>query len=108
MEDVLKGLPSRQVTKEALSNLYEDISQNSDEATTAGSGFVSHISPAHRLLRRRNNTRLTHHLTRRNFLKVIDARGKGSKQTGSAEVALDCIRKLNAIEKTAREGKSIG
>ena len=36
---------------------------------------------------------------RRNFVKVIDARGKGAKKTGSAEVALDYIRKLYAIEK---------
>lgn len=38
---------------------------------------------------------------RRNFVKVIDARGKGAKKTGSAEVALDYIRKLYAIEKMA-------
>jgi transposase len=40
---------------------------------------------------------------RRNFVKVIDARGKGSKKTGSAEVALDYIRKLYTIEKVARQ-----
>ena len=40
---------------------------------------------------------------RRNFVKVIDARGKGSKKTGSAEVALDYIRKLYAIEKAGRQ-----
>ena len=40
---------------------------------------------------------------RRNFVKVIDARGKGAKKSGSAEVALDYIRKLYAIEKRARE-----
>jgi transposase len=40
---------------------------------------------------------------RRNFVKVIDARGKGAKKSGSAEVALEYIRKLYAIEKIARE-----
>jgi transposase len=40
---------------------------------------------------------------RRNFVKVIDARGKGVKKTGSAEVALDYIRKLYAIEKAGRQ-----
>jgi transposase len=40
---------------------------------------------------------------RRNFVKVIDARGKGNKKTGSAEVALDYIRKLYAIEKVGRQ-----
>ena len=38
---------------------------------------------------------------RRNFVKVIDARGKGGK-TGSAEVALGYIRKLYRIEEAAR------
>jgi transposase len=42
---------------------------------------------------------------RRNFVKVIDARGKGAKKGGSAEVALEYIRKLYAIEKLARERK---
>jgi transposase len=41
---------------------------------------------------------------RRNFVKVIDARGKGAKKPGSADVAVEYIRKLYAIEKTAREG----
>jgi transposase len=40
---------------------------------------------------------------RRNFVRVIEARGKGPKKTGSAEVALDYIRKLYAIEKVARQ-----
>jgi transposase len=40
---------------------------------------------------------------RRNFVKVIDARGKGAKKSGSAEVALEYIRRLYAIEKVARE-----
>ncbi len=40
---------------------------------------------------------------RRNFVKVIDARGKGNKKTGSAEVALDYIRKLYALEKAGRQ-----
>jgi transposase len=39
---------------------------------------------------------------RRYFVKVIDARPKGTKKTGSAEVALNYIRKLYEIEKTAR------
>jgi transposase len=41
---------------------------------------------------------------RRNFVKVIDARGKGAKKGGSAEIALEFIRKLYRIEKVAREG----
>jgi transposase len=40
---------------------------------------------------------------RRNFVKVIDARGKVSKKTGSAEVALDYIRKLYVLEKAGRQ-----
>lgn len=40
---------------------------------------------------------------RRNFVKVIDARGKGVKKPGSADVALEYIRKLYAIEKVSRE-----
>lgn len=36
---------------------------------------------------------------RRNFVKVIDARPKGTKKTGSADVALEYIRKLYEIEK---------
>jgi transposase len=40
---------------------------------------------------------------RRNFVKVIDARGKGGKKPGSAEVALDYIRELYALEKAARK-----
>lgn len=40
---------------------------------------------------------------RRNFVKVIDARGKRAKKNGSAEVALEYIRKLYLIEKIARE-----
>ena len=44
--------------------------------------------------------------TRRNFVNVIDARSKAKKQKpGSAEVALDYIRKLYAIERTARQGE---
>ena len=40
---------------------------------------------------------------RRNFVKVIDARGKGAKgKTGSAEVALGYIGQLYGIEKAAR------
>ncbi len=40
---------------------------------------------------------------RRNFVKVIDARGKGGKgKTGSAEVALDYIGQLYKIERAAR------
>jgi len=40
---------------------------------------------------------------RRNFIKVIDARGKGAKgKTGSAEVALGHIGQLYRIEKAAR------
>ena len=40
---------------------------------------------------------------RRNFVKVIDARGKGAKgKTGSAEVALGYIGQLYKIEKAAR------
>lgn len=40
---------------------------------------------------------------RRNFVKVIDARGKGARaKTGSAEVALGYIAKLYKIEKAAR------
>jgi len=38
---------------------------------------------------------------RRNFIKVIDARGKGNKKSGSAEVALEYIRRLYVIEKVA-------
>lgn len=42
--------------------------------------------------------------TRRYFVKVIDARGTAvKKKTGSAEVALEYIRKLYAIEKEAKE-----
>lgn len=42
--------------------------------------------------------------TRRNFIKVIDARGKANaKKTGSAEVAVDYIRKLYIIEKAVRQ-----
>jgi transposase len=40
---------------------------------------------------------------RRYFVKVIDARGKSGKKPGSAEVALDYIRQLYAIEKAARK-----
>jgi len=40
---------------------------------------------------------------RRNFVKVIDARPKGSKKTGSAEVALEYIRRIYEIEKPARQ-----
>lgn len=40
---------------------------------------------------------------RRNLVKVIDARGKGAKKNGSAEVALEYIRKFYLIEKIARE-----
>jgi transposase len=41
--------------------------------------------------------------TRRNFVKVIEARGKeAKKKPGSAEVALDYIRKLYLIEKAVR------
>ena len=40
---------------------------------------------------------------RRNFVKVIDARGKAGKKPGSAEVALDYIRELYALEKVARK-----
>ncbi len=40
---------------------------------------------------------------RRNFVKVIDARGKGARgKTGSAEVALGYIGQLYRIEKSAR------
>jgi transposase len=40
---------------------------------------------------------------RRNFIKVIDARGsEAKKKPGSAEVALEYIRKLYVIEKTTR------
>lgn len=40
---------------------------------------------------------------RRNFIKVIDARGKGAKgKPGSAEVALDFIGQLYRIEKASR------
>lgn len=42
--------------------------------------------------------------TRRNFVKVIDARGAGAKKkTGSAEVALGYIGRLYKIERSARE-----
>jgi transposase len=40
---------------------------------------------------------------RRNFVRVIDARGKSGNKPGSAEVALDYIRQLYAIEKAARK-----
>ena len=40
---------------------------------------------------------------RRNFVRVVDARGKGAGKTGSAEVALEYIRKLYAIERVARK-----
>jgi hypothetical protein len=40
---------------------------------------------------------------RRNFVKVIDARGKAGKKIGSAEVALEYIRKLYTIEKVGRQ-----
>ncbi len=41
---------------------------------------------------------------RRNFVKVIDARGKAAKnKPGSAEVALDYIGQLYKVEKIARE-----
>ncbi|NTW37257.1 MAG: IS66 family transposase, partial [Syntrophobacteraceae bacterium] len=39
---------------------------------------------------------------RRNFVRVIDARGKSGKKPGSAEVALDYIRQLYAVEKASR------
>ena len=40
---------------------------------------------------------------RRNFIKVIDARGKeAKKKPGSAEVAVECIRKLYSIEDAVR------
>ncbi|MGC8495441.1 MAG: IS66 family transposase [Syntrophobacteraceae bacterium] len=43
---------------------------------------------------------------RRNFVKVIDARGKvAKKKPGSAEVALDYIGRLYKVEKIARERK---
>jgi transposase len=43
---------------------------------------------------------------RRNFIKVVDARGKGGKsKTGSAEVALGYIGQLYRIEKAAREAE---
>jgi transposase len=43
---------------------------------------------------------------RRNFVKVIDARGKAAKnKPGSAEVALDYIGQLYKIEKIARQRK---
>lgn len=43
---------------------------------------------------------------RRNFVKVIDARGKGGeKKTGSAELALDYIGKLYLIERAARRAE---
>lgn len=43
---------------------------------------------------------------RRNFVKIIDARGKAAKnKPGSAEVALDYIRQLYKIEKIARHGE---
>jgi transposase len=43
---------------------------------------------------------------RRNFVKVIDARGKGGKgKPGSAEVALGYIGELYKIEKTARNAE---
>jgi transposase len=42
--------------------------------------------------------------TRRNFVKVIDARGKDAKnKPGSAEVALEYIRKLYVIEDVVRQ-----
>jgi len=42
---------------------------------------------------------------RRNFIKVIDARGKkAGAKPGSAEVALDYIRQLYRIEEAARSG----
>jgi transposase len=40
---------------------------------------------------------------RRNFVRVVEARGKGARKTGSAEVALEYIRRLYAIEKVARK-----
>ncbi len=44
---------------------------------------------------------------RRHFVRVTEARGKKSKKTGSAEVALGYIRKLYALEKAAdRQGLS--
>lgn len=43
---------------------------------------------------------------RRNFVKVIDARGKGAKgKTGSAEVALGYIAELYKIERAATAGE---
>jgi transposase len=39
----------------------------------------------------------------RNFVKVINARGKTGKKPGSAEVALDYIRELYALEKAAHK-----
>ncbi|MHC1726757.1 MAG: IS66 family transposase [Syntrophobacteraceae bacterium] len=45
---------------------------------------------------------------RRNFVKVIDARGKGAKaKTGSAEVTLGYIGQLYRIEKAARSAASL-
>jgi transposase len=38
-----------------------------------------------------------------NFVTVIDARDKGTKKTGSAEAALENIRKLYALEKAGRQ-----
>lgn len=44
--------------------------------------------------------------TRRNFVKVVDARGKSAQaKTGSAEVALKYIGRLYKVEKFARENK---
>ena len=44
--------------------------------------------------------------TRRNFVKVLDARGKSAKaKTGSADVALKYIGRLYKVEKFARENK---
>lgn len=44
---------------------------------------------------------------RRNFVRVVDARGKSTRKTGSAEVALEYIRKLYAIEKVARQQQGL-
>lgn len=40
---------------------------------------------------------------RRNFVKAVDARPKGSRKTGSADVALGYIRKIYEIEKLVRQ-----
>ncbi|HSO71020.1 MAG TPA: IS66 family transposase [Thermodesulfobacteriota bacterium] len=83
---------SGEVPKEILAGyrgyLQTDAYSVYEQFDTPGSGIVLVGCMAH---------------VRRNFVKVIEARGKGARKSGSAEVALEYIGKLYAIEKFARK-----